>query len=328
MRGAKQARLSARLARTSALLACLAAPLALLAQDAKTPAPTPEQIPELSAGDLVRLSAANEVTAADQREVLHLFRSRKQTPKGSQTRIYVETTDALAAMLVALNDQPLTAPQQQAETDHLAWLMNDPDQLHKKRAREKEDEERTLRIVKALPDAFLYEYAGAESVAAGLGEAGDHLAKLNFKPNPAYSPPSRVEQVLAGMQGYLLIDTKVRRIARIDGTLFREVSFGWGIIGHLDQGGHFMVQQADLGLGDGAWGITEISLNVTGKLLLFKSLKMVTDEVLSDFRKLPGNLTFAQAVEMLKTEQEKLAHQAHPDQVHPDQATDAQKTPR
>jgi hypothetical protein len=315
MRGAKQARLAARMARASALLALLAATLSLSAQDAKAP--------ELAPGDLVRLAVANEVTAANQREVLHMFRSRKQTPKGSQTRIYVETTDALAAMLVALNDQPLNVQQQKAETEHLAWLMNDPDQMQKKRAREKEDEERTLRIVKALPDAFLYEYAAAESGAAEPGESRDPLVKLNFKPNPGYAPPSRVEQVLAGLQGYLLIDTKARRIARIDGTLFREVSFGWGIIGHLDQGGHFLVQQADLGLGDGAWGITEISLNVTGKLLLFKSLKMVTDEVLSDFRKMPANLTFAQAVETLKSEREKLAHADHPAQ-----AAEAQKTPQ
>jgi hypothetical protein len=300
MRGAMQGRLSVRVARAGALVALLAATSALPAQEAKAP--------ELEAGDLVRLAVANEVAAASKHEALHMFRSRKQTPKGSQTRLYVETTDALAAMLVALNDQPLTPQQQKGEADHLAWLMTDPDQMRKKRAREKEDEERTLRIVKALPDAFLYEYAAAESGPAGLGEPEDHMAKLNFKPNPAYSPPSRVEQVLAGLQGYLLVDTKVRRLARIDGTLFREVSFGWGIIGHLDQGGHFLVQQADLGLGDGAWGITEINLNVTGKLLLFKSLKMVTDEVLSDFRKMPENLTFAQAVEILKAEHEKLAH--------------------
>jgi hypothetical protein len=317
MRGAKQARLSARVARatTGALAAVLAAASAMPAQEAKTP--------ELAPGELVRLAVANEVAAANQHDVLHMFRSRKQTPKGSQTRLYVETTDALAAMLVALNDQPLTPQQLKGEADHLAWLINDPDQLRKKRAREKEDEERTLRIVKALPDAFLYEYAAAESGPAGLGDAGDHMAKLNFKPNPAYSPPSRVEQVLAGLQGYLLVDTKVRRLARIDGTLFREVSFGWGIIGHLDQGGHFLVQQSDLGLGDGAWGITEINLNVTGKLLLFKNLKMVTDEVLTDFRKMPENLTFAQAVEMLKAEQEKLAHNAHPDQP-----AEAQKSPQ
>ena len=280
-----------------------AATTTIFAQDLKTP--------ELPPGELVRVAVANEVAAADHRDVLHMFRSRKQTPKGSQTRLYVETTDALAAMLIAINDQPMTTQQQQGETNHLAWLMNTPDQLRKKHAREKEDEERTLRIVKALPDAFRYQYAGTENAATGLGEAGDQVVKLEFTPNPAYSPPSRVEQVLTGLQGYLLIDTRARRLARIDGTLFREVSFGWGIIGHLDKGGHFLVQQADLGLGDESWGITEISLNVTGKILLVKGLSMATDEVLSDFRKMPENLTFAQGVDMLKTEMDRLAHSNH-----------------
>jgi len=295
---------------TTVLSAQNAAPSAV--KDAKTQASkTPDsttKAAEMSPTELVRTTVANEVAAAEHPLGLHLFRSRQTGPKGSQTRLYVETKDALAAMMIAKNDQPLTTEQQQEENNHLAWLTNNPEQLRKKAAREKEDEERTLRIVRALPDAFQYEYAGTENGEAGLGTAGNELVKLKFTPNPSYTPPSRVEEVLAGMQGELLIDKTARRIARIDGTLFREVTFGWGIIGHLNKGGHFRVQQGDLGVGDGSWGITEMSLNMTGKILLVKSLSMIYDEVLSDFQKMPDNLTFAQGVEMLKTEQEKLAH--------------------
>jgi len=332
---AKKKRFADRLMRASMSVALLGVAAALLAQDTNAPdAKTPDakvadvKNPEMPPGELVRLAVENEVAASNHPGVLHMFRSHKQTPKLSQTRIYVETTDALAAMLIAINDQPLNAEQQQAETNHLAGLMNNPDQLRKKRAREKEDEQRTLQILKALPNAFLYQYAGTENSTPGTGEPGVPLVKLTFAPNPAYSPPSRVEQVLEGMKGYLLVDAKTRRLSRLDGTLFREVSFGWGIIGHLDKGGHFLVQQADLGLGDGSWGITEISLNVAGRILLFKGLNIVSDEVLSDFRKMPANLTFAQAVEMLKTEQEKLAHSNHPDQPRADQPSEAQQTPQ
>ena len=164
--------------------------------------------PEIPAGELVRLTVANEVAAANHPELHHMFRSRRQTSKGSQTRVYVETNQALAAMLIAINDQPLTAEQQKAEFDHLASLVNNPEQLRKKEAREKEDEDRSLRIVKALPDAFCYEYAGTENSAAGLGKSEIQLVKLKFKPNPAYNPPSHVEQVLTGMEGELLIDPK------------------------------------------------------------------------------------------------------------------------
>ena len=270
---------------------------------------------EMSAGELVRLTVANEVAAANDTKAKHMFRSYTKTPKGSQTRIYVETTEALAAMLIAINGNPLNARQQKAETDHMAWLVGDPEQLGKKHRREKEDEERTLRIVKALPDAFQYEYAGTESSATGQGKARGQLVKLKFTPNPGYSPPTRVEQVLEGMQGELLIDTDVRRIASIDGTLFRDVNFGWGIIGHLNKGGHFRVQQADLGLGDEAWGITELNLSITGKILLFKTLSLTSDEGLSDFRRVPDNLTFAQGVNMLVAEQERIAHSPAPEPV-------------
>jgi hypothetical protein len=269
------------------------------------------QPPEMPPGELVRAAVANEVTAANHAAVKHMFRSRKETPKGSQTRLYVETTSAMAGMLIAVNDHQLTPQQQQAETNHLAWLVGNPDQLRKKQAREKEDTDRTLRIVKALPDAFRYEYAGTENSVVGLGAEGAQLVRLKFTPNPGYSPPSHVEQVLAGMQGYLLIDTKSMRIARIDGTLFKDVTFGWGIIGHLDKGGHFRVQQADVG--DGSWDITEMSLSFTGKILLFKSLSMVSDEVFSDFQRVPDDLSFEQGVKLLKAEQEKLAHNHPPE---------------
>jgi hypothetical protein len=267
------------------------------------------QPPNVPAGELVRLTVANEVAAANHSEMHHMFRSRRQTPKGSQTHMYAETSQALAGMLVAVNDQPLSAQQQKSENEHLAWLLNNPEQLRKKAAREKEDEDRSLRIVRALPEAFTYEYAGTENSAPGLGKADDPLVKLKFKPNPAYIPPTHIEQVLKGMQGELLIDSKVKRLARIDGTLFQEVTFGWGILGHLNKGGHFVVQQGDLGLGDGAWGVTRMNLNMSGKILMLKSISVVSDEVLSDFHRLPDQLTFAQGVQILKTEEQKLAHE-------------------
>ncbi|SPF32801.1 conserved hypothetical protein [Candidatus Sulfotelmatobacter kueseliae] len=265
--------------------------------------------PEMSPGELVRLTVANEAAAANETTVKHMFRSRKQTPKGSQTKLYVETNDAMAGMLLAINDEPLTPQQRQGEINHLAWLMGNPEQLRKKQAQEKRDAEQTLRIVKALPDAFHYVYADTAGTTPALSGAGSGFVRVNFTPNPAYSPPSRVEQVLEGMQGYLLIDLERRRIAQIDGTLFKDITFAWGILGRLDKGGHFLVKQGDLG--DGTWDITEMQLDITGKILLFKTLTMVSDEVFSDFRRVPDNLPFARGVELLKAEEEKLARNGH-----------------
>jgi len=258
--------------------------------------------------ELVRTTVANEVAAANDSSVKHMFRQRKTGPQGSQTRIYVETQQAMVGMTIAYNDKPLTPQQLQGEEGRLDGLAGNPEQVKRKQRQEKEEADRTLRIVKALPDAFLFDYDGTEIGTASLGREGMQLVRLKFRPNPGFRPPSHVEEVLVGMRGFVLIDPASRRIARIDGTLFREVGFGWGILGHLDRGGHFFVQQQDLA--DGSWDVSCMRLEFTGKILLFKSIAIKTEEVFSDFRRVPASITFAEGVEMLKAERTKLAQGA------------------
>jgi hypothetical protein len=219
--------------------------------------------------------------------------------------LIVETREGMAGMLIAINDKPLTPEQRQAEEARLSELARNPEALKKKQKSEKEDAERETRIMKALPDAFLYEPDGTTVGSQTIGKAGDQLVRLKFRPNPKYTPPSHVEQVLTGMQGYLLIDADQHRIAKIDGTLTKEVGFGWGILGHLDRGGHFLVDQAEVIQGD--WEVSHMSLSFTGKELLFKSLNIRSDEIFSDFRPAPSNLNFAQGVELLKKQEAELA---------------------
>jgi hypothetical protein len=267
-------------------------------------------VPNLNPVELVRAAVTKEVAAAHDTAIKFMFRSRKQTPKGLENKIYVESNEALVTRVVGQNDQRLGPHEERVEADQLAALVNNPDQLLKKQARDRQEVEHTLCILKALPDAFHFEYAGTEDSASGLGKAGDKLVRLKFAPNPSYVPPTRVEQILQGMEGYLLIDPRTERLARVDGTLFKDVTFGWGIFGRLDKGGHFRVQKADVG--EGFWEITEMSLNFTGKILLIKSLSIVSEEVFSDFQRLPDNVPFAEGVEMLKSEQVSVARNHHP----------------
>lgn len=257
-----------------------------------------------SPADLVRAVVKNEVNA-NSSDAKFMFRDRKQTLRGSQTRLVVETKEATAGMLVAIDDKPLTPQQLQSEEARLAALANNPEELRKRQKAEKDDAHRTLRIVKALPDAFVYEFDGTEPARPGLGNPGDELVRLKFRPNPSYEPPSRTEQVLTGMQGYVLIDANQHRIARIDGTLFKDVSFGWGILGRLDKGGRFLVEQGCVA--NGNWDVTRMNLSFTGRELLFKGINIKSDEVLSDFRSAPANLSFAEGVELLKKESTQLA---------------------
>jgi len=73
--------------------------------------------------ELVRSTVANEVAAANDDSTKHMFRSRKQTPQGSQTRLYVETRQAMAGMTIAYNDRPLTPEQTQGEKNRMAGVV-------------------------------------------------------------------------------------------------------------------------------------------------------------------------------------------------------------
>jgi hypothetical protein len=87
--------------------------------------------------------------------------------------------------------------------------------------------------------------------------------------------------------------------------LEKEVGFGWGILGHLDKGGRFVVQQGTMGTG--VWQVSHMDLDLTGKILFFKKLVVKSTQTFSDFHEAPPNLTFAQGVELLKRQAQELA---------------------
>jgi hypothetical protein len=246
---------------------------------------------------LVRETVKNEV-AGNHGSAKFMYLDRKDDERGSKTRLTVETAQATASILIAENGRPIPPEYRRSEEARLQGMLDNPDEIAKKQKSEREDEERTNRIMQALPEAFLYEFDGAEPSQGGYGKVGDELVRLKFRPNPNYKAPTHTEQVLTGLQGVLLIDAKAHRIAKIDGKLIKEVGFGWGVLGHLNPGGHFLVEQAEVG--QGAWEVTRMTLGFTGKILLVKSLRIESTEVCTNFRTVPSNITFAQAAELLK----------------------------
>jgi hypothetical protein len=50
-----------------------------------------------------------------------------------------------------------------------------------------------------------------------------------------------------------------------------------------------------------------MSLDFTGKILIFKNLRIQSTQTVSDFRPVPPNLTFAQGVKMLEERQVEVA---------------------
>jgi hypothetical protein len=241
--------------------------------------------------DLVRQAIQNELkTPSISDTEFHSWKMRQVKPNRTNVRQFVETPDGLIARTISINDKPLSSEERAKEEARINRLL-DPRQMQDKRKQQKEDEARTKRMVAALPDAFIYQYAGTEE------KDGRTLVNLKFTPNPKFSPPSREALVYQGMNGTMTIDATAMRMAKIDGTMFRDVSIGWGIIGHLDKGGRFIVEQTEVDKGD--WEITKMRLDFTGKALIFKSIRIDETDLSTDFKKVP-KMTVAQALDYLK----------------------------
>jgi hypothetical protein len=251
--------------------------------------------PDLPAhpADLVRKAVANDNTP--ETNTHYMYRLTKKRSEHIETREMIETDQGVIGRLLMIDGKPLSPADRDKEDKRLRRLVNDPQQLAQKQKSQKDDDRRTRAMVAALPDAFLYEYAGTKNE-----EPWGELVLLNFKPNPDFDPPQRETAVYKGMQGSMAIAVPTNHIAKIEARLFRDVSFGWGILGRLDQGGQFIVEQKPVEGGNGThWEPSHMVLHFTGKVLIFKALKINEDESTTDIRRVP-DMTAAQAVELLK----------------------------
>ena len=231
------------------------------------------------------------------------YRMRKETPKGTQVKEVVETDKGAVTRLEMIDDRPVTVEQRQKEDERLQHLLSDSAEQEKKTKAQKEDEKHAEAMVRALPDAFVYRYDGTE-----IGKSGP-LLRLKFEPRPDFDPTAREAEVYRGMAGVMWVDATQLRLAKIDGTLFRDVSFGWGILGKLYRGGHFVVEQSRVA-GD-KWATTAMILDLEGRALI-KPIVYKEREFSSAFRPLPENLDLAHGIEILRRESDQRAAQIHP----------------
>jgi hypothetical protein len=250
-------------------------------------------VPSIPPRELVRLTIENELKAANQDSTHYMYKDRRQTPDGSKTKMMVETTQGTVAYLVAVNDRPLTPDQRAQEEQRLKKLLASPEEQQKKKKDQQQDNERVVSMFKQLPNAFIYQADGTVP-----GNNGHQWVRLKFEPDPNYEPPSRETSVFKAMKGVMVIDPVSERLARIEADLFKDVSFGWGILGHLDKGGHFIVEQSNIG--DARWEPTYMNIQFTGKALLFKTINLHQVENTGNYVRVPDNLTMAQGVDMLK----------------------------
>jgi hypothetical protein len=214
---------------------------------------------------------------------------RLETRKSGKTEVreVVETNDGDLDWLISVNGKPLPEDQRREREQGLRRLINDPAELKKTQREKDEDQVRSERLLKTLPDALVFEY----------GEQRGDLVELKFKPNPHFRPPSHEAAAVHAMEGVLWVNEKQKRLAEISGHLTRPVKFGGGLLGHLDAGGHFYVKQEEVQ--PGYWELAVLDVDMKGKALFFKTIGVQEEMKRSMFRRVRDDLTAAQGANLL-----------------------------
>jgi hypothetical protein len=220
------------------------------------------------------------------------YRQHKVDAKGSVVKQIVETKDGDVARLLEKDGKPLSEADEQAEIDRLNNLLAHPEVQEHRHKKEQEDSARGDEMVKMLPDAFLFEADGTVPGPNGP------CYRLKFKPNPAFTPPDREGEVYHGMVGELWVDEAQLRLVKIDAHLISDVNFGWGVLGRLFKGGSILVENADVGLHH--WETIHMKLDLHAKILMMKSEDYSTTEDFSDFQVQPQELSYQEAIHLLK----------------------------
>jgi hypothetical protein len=241
---------------------------------------------------LVKTALAAESRAARDTSHPMRYRLRKSTPRLTTTKEIFETRDGAVARLISINDQPLSQLDEQKEQARLNLLLSDPSRQRHRKQSEDEDAARANKLLRALPDAFLYRFEASTAAPTGT------VDKFSFWPNPKFDPPDLETQVLTAMTGEIWIDPAQQRVTRLEGHLQRGVDIGWGMVARLYKGGWIVIEQADVG--DHQWRIVHLKMQMSGRVLFWtKSFDTTQDQ--SQFAPVPADLGYQQALHILRS---------------------------
>ncbi|TAM80594.1 MAG: hypothetical protein EPN47_15145 [Acidobacteria bacterium] len=242
------------------------------------------------ARELVKQVTANEGRARRDPRNYYKFVQKEVTPEGSETTVQIETPQGEVGKLVSINNKPPSQSKCRTDANSLKRLVTDSNTQHRRLREQKEQTDRIEKLMAAVPDAFVFENHGQQQ--------GTGWIEIKFYPNPQFQPQSRESYLLKGMRGTLWVDPESRRLAKIDGALFKDVKFGWGFLASLYQGGHFEMEQSKVP--GGSWKQTLLQVDLDGSKLVFGQLHVHFKDLSQSFVRLPDTPTLAEAVSMLE----------------------------
>jgi len=248
----------------------------------------PSEAGKENADRLISRVVANELKAQQADHSLWRYRQVEGSAETGQEFEVVETPKGSIHRLLRRNGRSLNAEETEKEDARIRQLLANPEGIEKRKKQEEKDGAQEKNLLRMLPAAFEYRYAGNKN----------GMIQLDFSPRASFKPRRREGEVFHHMDGTILVDAAQERLVEISGRLVSDVKFAAGILGHLDKGGTFVVNQKDVG--GGHWEVTRLLVNIDGKVLFFKTISEHQNEQDTDFTPVQPNITLQRAAELLR----------------------------
>jgi hypothetical protein len=238
--------------------------------------------------DVVNQMLAQERDAAAHKDNFTYVSNERSDRTGGRlwTERVVETPFGRVRFLLAVDSKPIPPEQVKQERDRLANDAAHPEAFQKREQAEKDDEMHAKQMLDLLPKAFILE---------NLKEQNQDW-RIDFRPDPNFSPSGIEEKVLHGMSGWLLINQRQMRLHHIEGRMPKDLSIDLGLL-NVKAGSNFQSTKAVF---EGQWRTEHVISDIRGKAALFKSISRNQDVARGEFKRVVNNLTLAQAVELVE----------------------------
>jgi hypothetical protein len=244
----------------------------------------PPALPSQTAKELIGDACYNELQQREKRTLWSYLAERHSNNRVFREQV-IETVDGPVRHLLAVDGHPPTTVQMKEENDRQQRLLKSESGRHAIQKQLEDDDKKMEELLRIIPEAFVFE---------DQGKAGES-EKIAFHPNPEFKPKTYEQRILHALEGTVFIDLHDKRIVRLSGSLGTRVVFGYGVIGHVEQGGTTEITRVHLS--PGVWKTSAEKIDIEGRFVMLKTLNKHQDESRTGFEPVAPGTTFAQALD-------------------------------
>jgi hypothetical protein len=248
--------------------------------------PTPA-LPSQTAKELIGDACYNELQQREKRTLWSYIAERRSNNHVFREQV-IETIDGPVRRLFAVDGRPPTPAQIKEEEQQHQKLLKNPSGRRAIQKQRDDDDKTMEELLHIIPVAFVFEDQGKE----------EESERIAFHPNPRFKPKTYEQRILHALDGIVFIDLHDKRIARLSGSLGTSVKFGYGLIGHVEQGGTTEITRVQLS--PGVWKTSAEKIDIDGRFAILKTINKHQDESRTGFEPVAPDTTFAQALNEIR----------------------------